>query len=330
MEITTSLDARIDTDQLRAWVEGYSFGRYGEDASLPARGAQVLRWREVEGLLARTEHRRIVASSASGEPLGALLFRLSAWDTDHFGFPYAIVDRAITGDLPYEHKLATVIALFRRFDDWCRASNIRFVSMRAPASDLAIVHALERSGFDYIESWVYNTFTLKHLGAPPAGTSELRLAGPADCDHMVRWSAGAFATQRFHADHRFDRDKAESVYAKWIRTSFADPGQQVLALDIDGAPAAFMVYSKSDLSDLLGAKFAMWKLAVVNPSQRGRGLGAEFFTALLHHHRKEGLDVVESGVSIRNLASLNLHNKMRFKILSTILTFHRWLEPQHR
>ena len=49
-----------------------------------------------------------------------------------------------------------------------------------------------------------------------------------------------------------------------------------------------------------------------------------FFVALLHLHRAQGHQVVDSAVSLRNLPSLGLHNRLNFKIVSTVLTFHRW------
>ena len=69
----------------------------------------------------------------------------------------------------------------------------------------------------------------------------------------------------------------------------------------------------------------MWKMIVLDSAHRGRGLGTGFFIALAHYHRQEGLDIIGSGLSVRNLASLNLHNKLDFKVFSTLVTFHKWL-----
>jgi L-amino acid N-acyltransferase YncA len=95
--------------------------------------------------------------------------------------------------------------------------------------------------------------------------------------------------------------------------------------DIDGKPVAFMSYYQSDLSGFFGLRFAMWKMALIAPQCRGAGLGARFFKSLLHYHRTEGLDIVDSGLSMRNTASVNLHNKSGFKRICTLETLDRWL-----
>jgi RimJ/RimL family protein N-acetyltransferase len=86
-----------------------------------------------------------------------------------------------------------------------------------------------------------------------------------------------------------------------------------------------MIYYSSDLREYFGLQFAMWKMALLDPMNRNKGLGTDFFIACLHYHREEGLDVVDSGLSIRNLSSLNLHIKLNFKITSTLVTLHKWL-----
>jgi L-amino acid N-acyltransferase YncA len=86
-----------------------------------------------------------------------------------------------------------------------------------------------------------------------------------------------------------------------------------------------MVYFPSDLTEFFGIRAAMWRMALLDPSRRGKGLGTGFFQSLVAYHGQEGLDIVDSGVSMRNLASLNLHNKCGFKVSSTLLTFHKWL-----
>jgi len=142
---------------------------------------------------------------------------------------------------------------------------------------------------------------------------------------MLDYSKGAFATQRFHADPYIDPDKADSLYRKWILTAFEDPHQQILVLDVDNSPLAFMITQRIDLRQCFGLQFVVWRMALLDPSSRGRGWGTKFFVSLMHHHRKEGIDVVDSGVTMRNLASLNLHSKLHFKIVCIRVTFHKWL-----
>ena len=103
-----------------------------------------------------------------------------------------------------------------------------------------------------------------------------------------------------------------------------DARREILVLDVDSKPAAFMVYSPGDLSRYFGRRFAMWKMAVLDPARRGAGLGTDFFIAVMTRNRRDGMDVVDSGLSMRNVASMNLHIKLNFKMIATFVTFHKW------
>lgn len=267
----------------------------------------------------------IETRSPAGQIAGILLFKLSRWDTDHFGYPVVIVDSIILRENDYEARLESAGEILDKLHQWLNSRHVRFASIRIPALDLAVIHGLEKRGFEYIESWIFNKYDLRKLEDPLQPPPSLRLAKPNDEPAMIAYSKGAFDTQRFHADGRIDRRKADSLYTKWIETSFRDPLQKTLVMELEGKPAAFMTYHQNDLHARFGLRFAMWKMALLDPARRGKGLGALFVNSLLHHHRKEGLDIVDSGLSMRNVVSLNLHNKCGFKTISTVLTFHKWL-----
>ncbi len=327
MSLTIQFNGTVAAGDLQTLVDGSRFGRYLEDASLPADGARRLVFANLQALVARADTLTIAAYSPAGEIEGLLVFRLSAWDTEHFGFPFATIESLLTAPAGRERQLAVAGKLLESFGDWCSSEKVRFVSTRVPALDLAVIHALEDAGFRFIESWVYNKFDLARVPEVPEPPA-LRLSVPGDMDVMLEYSTSAFATQRFHADGKFDPAKADSLYRKWIETAFHDPNQLIAVLESEGKPKAFMVYYKSDLREYVGRQFAMWKMALLDPASRGKGLGTQFFAALARHHAGEGLDVIDSGLSLRNLASLNLHNKNQFKVVSTIATFHKWMEPR--
>ena len=275
--------------------------------------------------LRRDDTHHIAAFTSSGRTIGIISFRLSRWDTEHFGYNVALIEAVIISELDYDQKLEITKKLLAEFHTWCQAAQIRFVSVKLSALDLPVIHGFEHCGFNYLESWIYNKYDLNRVDQLGQTSYELRLARPTDCDFMLKYAKGAFATHRFHADSHIAPDKAETLYEKWILTAFNDPNQRILTLDVEDRPVAFMIYYKNDLRPYFGLQFAMWKMGLLDPKSRGRGLGTDFFMALPHYHYKEGLDVVDSGLSIRNLASLNLHNKLNFKVVSVLVTLHKWL-----
>ncbi|MBN1994173.1 MAG: GNAT family N-acetyltransferase [Anaerolineae bacterium] len=325
------INPRISDSKLELLIGQYKYGRYCEDQSLPIEASRRLVLDQTRHYLAREDTQHIAVFAPGGQLLGLLLFRLSQWDTEHFGYRVALIDSAIICEVDYHRRVEITEFLLGAFHQWAQEMTIRFTSVRLPSLDLAVIHGFEQSGYHYLENWIYNKYDLRKLDKLSQPAHTLRLAQARDRDVMLDYADSAFITQRFHADAHIDQHKADSLYKKWIRTAFDDPNQQILCLDVEERPVAFMIYYQSDLQPYFGLQFAMWKMALLDPLARGRGLGTAFFTALAHYHRwEEGLDVVDSGLTIRNVASLNLHNKLNFKVICTLVTLHRWFEEKRR
>lgn len=325
MDIKSSIDIKINYDDLRNLIKEYKYGRYCEDRSLPIESSRSFLMNLHKQYLLRDDTKCATVFSTSGQLQGVLEFRRSKWDTEHFGYSVAVIDAILIKELNYKQKVVIANSLLGKFFIWCESNSIRFISVRIPYQDLPVIHSLEDHGFHFIESWIYNKFNLNRLSDQEKTCYKVRLSRPNDCDIMIDYSNGAFATQRFHADPNISYQKADSLYKKWILTSFHDPKQYILALDIESKPVAYMIYYKNTKREYFDYKFAMWKMALLDPNCKGKRIGTNFFKAVLAYHKKEGLDIVDSGLSIRNLTSLNLHNKLNFEIITTFVTFHKWL-----
>lgn len=327
MVMHSRLTSTLTDATLATLAARHPFGRYAEDPSLPARAAREQVAQAARQFLTAPGATAIEAVDSGGQTAGVLLFRPSPWDTEHFGYPCVIVDAVLIDAEEYAARRAVAETLLGGLTTWLHAHGTRFTSVRVPARDLPVVHAVEAVGFAFIEAWVFSH-------RPTAGVAEanepfaLRPARPDDRVVMHACAAGAFDTQRFHADARVDRAKADALYSRWIDTSFSDPAMTTLVHEHEGRPVAFMTYFRSDLSATLGRRFAMWKMALIDPALRGQGLGTRFFDALARHHRDEGLDTIDSGVSLRNVASINLHARCGFRVTSTLLTFHHWSDAR--
>jgi GNAT superfamily N-acetyltransferase len=326
MRTLVRVDSHTDVGALRHLLDQQRYGRYCEDSALPSKRVTDYLLHTVQDHFAGPNNQALAIVTDTGEMVGLLLHRLSSWDTEHFGFPFAIVDGLYTAALGYAEELDLVHQLLQGFERWCQNQRIRFASIRIPSRHLPAVHGLEQSGFRLIEAWIYNKFDLARLGDTDKVLPSLRNARPEDGEYMLEYSKGAFSTHRFHADPRILPEKADSLYCKWILTALSDPQQEILTADQDGEPYAFMVFYRNDFREYFGVRMVQWKMALLDPHNRGKGLGTDFFLALLHRHRAEGMDVVDSGLSMRNLTSLNLHNKLGFRVVSTIITFHKWFD----
>lgn len=319
------LGLRPTPEQLTPLVAVYRYGRYGENYRLPLERSRAHERRLLEQALARPG--TVTVAIAAGETLeGLLVGRYSAWDSEHFGYGVAVIDGIYLSEGGYDRDRAVADRLVVGFEGWCREQGVRFASIRLSSLQLPAIHALEQAGFRYIESYIYNVFDLDRLGEPNGPLPLLRLARPEDEAVMMAYASGAFATQRFHADPRIPSDKAEALYRKWIASAFADPARQTLVMEDKGRPVAFMVYRAEDYRDTLGLRSASLNMGLLDPDNRGKGAGTLFYQALLHHYRREGFDIVESGLTLRNQVSINWHNKIGFRVVSTQVTLHRWFD----
>ena len=322
MRIEQGAASQLDRRDVEQLLEGYSVGRFCEDRTVDLADARRYVAHLTMDAAQGAGRRYCLARSDDGLVLGLLLFGLSDWDTGHFGFPYAGLN--FFSLRPEASDGEAALALLDVLDAWCADNAVRFLSCKLPALALDEIHALEERGFGYVENSLYNMVSLRGPEDGDRDLPTLRLAGPEDAPVMVEYAKGAFSSQRFYADRNFDRAKADSLYERWIYSSFDSEDMRTLVLDVEGEPGAFMMYLPMDLREYFGFRTAKWEMAVVGPALRGQGLGTTFFQALLRTHREQGFDRVDSILTLRNLHSLNLHNKLLFKGLSVEVTLHRW------
>ena len=306
-------------------ISSNAYGRFAEDRDIESSIALRLEALSLEGLLKRPDVVVVESKNGIGELDGILLYHHSNWDSSHFSFPVVILDAVIIRYDDYFQRFNIAKELFSGFTADCRTNGVRLVMSKFSSRDLAVIHAGESCGFEFIESWIYNKFDLRKFKVNSEMKIALRVAREEDMPIMQSFARNSFATQRFHADKRIPNEKAEELYQKWIQTSFSDTNQKVLVHDVDGKPAAFAIYFTSNLRSTIGLNFTNWKMALIDPALQGKGLGAHFFHSLFFYHQQEGSDIVDSGLSLRNVASLNLHNKLGFKVTSTLVSMHLWL-----
>jgi len=326
MELTSVALKDVPKESLAVLLTDYRYGRYCEDNQLSLARAQAYEQQRIQRRLAQEDAIAFYAKSEQGEPVALLVGHYSSWDADHFGYGVAVIDYILATGTDYRLAVDAVSALLGMFHDWCHGKHIRFISVRLSALQLTAIHALEGSGYRYIESYISNVFDLRKLKDIFEELPSVRLATLDDLDLMLQHARGAFAVQRFHADPHISNSKAETLYSKWIRSAFRDPKRETLVFEKDGVPAAWAVCLPQDLRRLLGIRSVTTQVLLVAPEARGSGFGLRFMHALFKHYGSAGVDVIDSGVTMRNVASVNWHNRLKFRVVSTQATFHKWME----
>lgn len=313
-------------DQASALFDDYAFGRYCADWSLPLDGARSLEREALRALMARDDAVVFAAHAADSNTLvGILAAQRSDWDTEFWGVEYFTVDAIRVVGVDEAEREAVAFALVEAFDTWSAGAGVGFANVRIETMDLAVVHAAERCGFRFIETTLANSLDLrKATFTLPAGY-EIRAPLASERDVLVDMTTDAFVTHRFYADPGFPTAKVDEMYRRWVESSLDSSAWTTIVLDFEGVPHGFFIYRVDDLRDTVGVRIAKWRMGVLGVESRARGHGVALFEGAMDYASTEA-EIVDSGLSLRNLKSFNLHSKLGFRANAFSATYHKWYE----
>ena len=300
----------------------YTNGRYCADWSLDVRVAQRLERERLFAFLQRNAASSWVAMQG-GRVLGVLGLQKSVWDTVFWGINYISVDHLYSCALEEDFKKYIMGKLVDAADEWCRDEKVDFAQARPDVFDLPGIQALEDHGFRYIETTVTNSYDLRRMAECPAVDYLIRNARPDEVNLLAGIARDAFPTHRFYADKRFPKEKVDAMYWEWIRSSVESTAWTTIVLEAEGKVRGYFVYRIEDLTDYFGLRFVKWRSAALAPNEIGKGYGVPLFQGAMQYVRGQA-EVVDSGLTIRNVRSFNLHNKLGFRILCSSVTLHKW------
>lgn len=313
-------------EEIARLFDDFELGRYCADWSLPRVGARAL---EGDALftLVRRPSSVVFYATGVGTPsrlVGVLVAERSAWDTDFWGIDYVSVDALHVAGESEGVREEIAGELLDEFHRWCAAERVRFVCTRVEMLDLAVIHAVESRGFRYIETTLANSVDLRtaQFSLPPGYT--IRPPRPSETQLLVDMTVDAFLTHRFYADPGFPKDKVDEMYQRWVTSSLQSPAWTTIVLDLDGVAHGFFIYRTEDLREHIGLRITKWRMGVLGVESRASGHGMALFEGAMNHVSASS-DIVDSGLSLRNLKSFNLHSKLGFRGLSFSATYHKWL-----
>lgn len=300
----------------------YTYGRYCADWSLDIQASRRLERDRLFAYLqpnaascwVATERDRIV---------GVLGLRKCAWDTAFWGVDYVTIDHLYACGSGEGSKKFIMDELVDAADQWCRDEKVGFVVARPDALDLDAIHALESHSFRYIETTVTSSYDLRRTETCQPVNCQIRAARPDEADFLMDITKDAFITHRFYADTRFPKERVDNMYREWVRSSLESAAWTTIVLEAEDKVRGFFIYRLEDLSSYFRLRFAKWRLAALASVDQGKGYGIQLFQGAMQFVRDQA-EIVDSGLTIRNTRSLNLHNKLGFRILCSSVTFHQW------
>jgi ribosomal protein S18 acetylase RimI-like enzyme len=260
------------------------------------------------------------AAMRDGQMVGLVVLRFPQWDREHFGFRVGRVEHLLGTDSVVLERLAAEVV--RQLT----ARGARVCSARLSNDASAALRSLEASGFSYVELMLAPWRDLSDWEPRVYGVTREARAG--DVESMCAAARAAFRTDRFHRDPRFDRDAADGLYERWVRTWVADrsSARHTRVLDLDGRVVAFFLYEVTDPTGDDECRVAQVVLNGIDPAYAGQGHGLRMYCDALDDASRRAR-YCTADVSAANPAVINLYAKLGFRLTSTgDVTMHWWAE----
>ena len=248
------------------------------------------------------------------------------WDSEQFGFPAARLDLlAARGD----HRDAATIKtnLVNEVVRDCRNSGIHHLICRVDAAGMASIDALQRNGFELIDG--IQTFSLR---IPRAATFEkasnaftLRMFREADLPQVLQLARTAYVHDRFHADSALDTETADRVNEVWVRNSCLGHIADAVIVAAAGDTVLGYVTCRVDkeATRVLGMGCGEIGMVATTTSARNSGVASAATIHALEWFAMQGVEFVEVGTQLRNIAAARLYERCGFRLAAASLTWRK-------
>lgn len=241
---------------------------------------------------------------ADGQPA-----RLSPLDTDRWKAVTAKASEITPENLP--GALA-----------FCREQKVAFLIARCATTELAAAQAMEREGFQLMDTLVYFSRDLAR-GVPedPGQVSvrELR-SGESGAVRQVASRSFSGYLGHYHADPRLDRRQCDETYTDWAERSclFREVADEVLVATIDASIVAFATMRFNSAEEGEGVLFG------VAPEAQGRGIYRSLMIGGMQWCRTRSRARMVVSTQVTNVAVQKVWTRLGFEPSKSDFTFHKW------
>jgi GNAT superfamily N-acetyltransferase len=245
------------------------------------------------------------------------------WDTRHYGYKsgyiqYLLTDNSLDQNL-IRQSLYRVLSLFKQR---CRDKKIEFVSADLDSWDFMKSFALQRVNFKYILTQIDGFVKEKIDPIQVFDDVEVSSIKSDEIEYFEKLAAHSyFFGGRFYADPGFDRVRVDQMYANLVRSSYEN-GQILLSYRVNGKPVGLFICKRIvSYPHFGGLRVAPLRFLIVDPQFRGRKIAQDLFIQTVNY-LKDSCDLVETGLEIHNMPSLNLHVNLSFSFNYTHNAYH--------
>ena len=254
--------------------------------------------------------------------VGLISLKSLPWISEHFGFRmYAVIHLLAKGENPLVHARLLRYVMEEVHD-------VDFLDCRVAVEDVCSAHALEICGFHYVGTEIFLGRSLKAEDTTePHSNFKIRpFIQRRDQDQLLAIAGETHIHNRFIYDPFINENVAKSLYQRLVANCFKHKQFHVLVAQSRGTVEGFII-SKLNLpfSQEVGFQCGSLDFIGVRPETRNRGLGQALNQWALYHLAQKGVVFTAVRTMASNYAALALVYRTGFRMTSTSLHFHKWV-----
>ncbi len=206
---------------------------------------------------------------------------------------------------------------------------MRHITARVNAGDIASIEALQRNGFELIDGIQTFSLRLSERHAAPAreDSFDLRLFEESDLPQVLDLARTAYTHDRFHLDSAIGQETADRVNEMWLRNSCNGQIADAVVVACAGSTVLGYVTCRIDkeATRVLGIGCGEIGMVATISQARKSGVASAATYSSLDWFASQGIEVVEVGTQLRNIAAARLYERCGFRLTAVNYTWRKLL-----
>jgi GNAT superfamily N-acetyltransferase len=205
---------------------------------------------------------------------------------------------------------------------FCREQNVAFLIARCATTELAAVQAMEREGFQLMDTLVYFSCDITSGVPDDQGQAPVRQLRSGESRAVRQVASRSFAGYlgHYHADPRLDRRQCDELYTDWAERSCLsrEVADEVLVATLDESIVAFATLRLNSDAEGEGVLFG------VAPEAQGRGIYRSLMIGGMRWCKARGRSRMVVSTQVTNVAVQKVWTRLGFEASKSQYTFHKW------
>ncbi len=264
----------------------------------------------------------IIACDKQKNILGVIGYHYSDWDSRIFNKKVVIIKYFITYENTLYESYDIAKKLLDYFEKWMTEAKNEVVIIKIDTLYSSCIQILREKSYDFYETILIQSLNVLNRNPDDFKYVKYRFAENKDLSRLqIIANDNTFSRSHFYLDRKFEVQNVNNMYSNWINNAIKE--DKILIIEHNNEIAGMFIYSVNELNN---KRFATWKFAAVDKKYRNLCLGNNLFDSTVHACIKDGVEIIDTSLAIKNTISLRIHSKLQFCPVLSMYTFHKWFK----